>query len=189
MLVDRMDASPRQATEVLDDLDRLRRHTRLVGAPWFPLLYFGALTMLSAPLVGAGGSILALWVVGGAAGMLLTRRHYRRRARHRGATARGRSARTIGVIMFVVCLLAALAAGMIGGAPAALTTVIVVVLASYLALGWLARDPVPSLAIAPGAAIAAAFAVAGLAPWIVELTFGASLVLAGVGLRAAQARS
>lgn len=189
MLTDRMDASPRHAAEVLNDLARPRRRTRLLDAPWFPLLYFGALTMLSAPLVGTGTYVLVPWVLGGAAGMLLTRRHYRRRASHRGATARGRSAWAIGAVMFVVCLLAAVAAGMIAGGDAAPMTVIVLVLAGYLAMGWLARDPVPSLAIAPGAALAAAFAVAGLAPWIVELTFGTSLVLPGAGLRAAQARS
>lgn len=181
MLTDPLEASPRQAAEALGDVARLRRRTRrALGAPWFPLLCFGMLSMLSAPLVAATGTVVLapLWVVGGGAGMLLTRRHYRRRARQRGVIGRGRRAWAIALAMFVGCLVA--------GAVAGLLAPIVVVVAGYVALGWQQRDFVPSLAIAPGAALAAAFALAGLAPWLVELTFGAALVAAGAGLRAAE---
>jgi len=192
VLIDQHDASPRQAAEALDDLSRLRRRTRRsLGAPWFPLVCFGALTLLSAPLVAVAGTsvLLPLWLMAGAAGMLLTRRHYRRRARDRGVTGRGRLVWKIAVVMFVACLGAGVAAGMLGGEAAGLLAPIVIVLAGYLALGWLQRDPVPSLALAPGAALAVAAALAGLAPWIVELTFGIALTAAGAGLRAVQARS
>ncbi len=192
MLTDPLDASPRQAAQTLEDLARLRRRRRRLGAPWFALVCFGALTMLSAPLIAvtSPAALLPLWVVGGAGGMLLMRHYYRRRARQRGVTGRGRRAWTVGVVMFVTCLAAEIAIGLMnGGETASLTTPIVMTLAGYLALGWLARDPVPSLAIVPGAALAAALALAGLAPWIVELTFGATLVAVGAGLRVAQERS
>ncbi len=193
VLSDPPNASPRQAAETLEDLARLRRRTRRsFGRPWFPMVCFGALTLLSAPLVAATSpsALLPLWVLAGSAGMLLTRRHYRRGIRHRGVTGRGRRAWAVAVTLFVACLAAEVVLGLMnGGLAALLTTPIVMVLAGYLALGWLARDLVPSLAITPGAALAAAFALADLAPWIVELTFGATLVVAGAALRAAQERS
>lgn len=186
-----MDTSPRQAAESLGDLAQLRRRTRRsLGTPWFPLVCFGALTMLSAPVVAAAGTaaLAPLWLVAGVAGMLLTRRHYRRRARRRGVTG-GRRAWTVAVAMFAGCLTAGAVIGMRNGETAGVLAPIVVVVGGYLALGWLRRDPVPSLAVAPGAALAATFALVGLAPWIVELTFGAALVAAGAGLRAAEAGS
>lgn len=192
MLADPLDASPRQAAEALDDLARLRQRTRRsLGAPWFPLVCFGALTMFSAPLVAVAGTaaLLPLWLAAGGVGMLLTRRHYRRRARERGVMARGRRVWAVAVAMFVGCMTAGVAAGMISGQAAGVLAPIVVVLAGYLVLGWMQRDPAASLALAPGAALAAAFGLAGLAPWIVELTFGAALIGAGVSLLAIRARS
>ena len=192
MLADPLDASPRQAAEALDDLARLRQRTRRsLGRPWFPLVCFGALTMFSAPLVAVAGTaaLLPLWLAAGGVGMLLTRRHYRRRARERGVMARGRRVWAVAVAMFVGCMTAGVAAGMISGQAAGVLAPIVVVLAGYLVLGWMQRDPAASLALAPGAALAAAFALAGLAPWIVELTFGAALIGAGVSLLAIRARS
>lgn len=192
MLADPLDASPRQAAEALDDLARLRQRTRRsLGAPWFPLVCFGALTMFSAPLVAVAGTaaLLPLWLAAGGVGMLLTRRHYRRRASERGVMARGRRVWAVAVAMFVGCMTAGVAAGMISGEAAGVLAPIVVVLAGYLVLGWMQRDPAASLALAPGAALAAAFALAGLAPWIVELTFGAALIGAGVSLLAIRARS
>lgn len=189
MLAGPVHASPRQAAEALGDLARLRRRTRRsLGVPWFPMVCFGALTMFSAPLVALAGTVVLapLWLVAGAAGMLLTRRHYRRRARQRGVTGRGQRAWVVAWAMFAGCMTAGVAAGTMGGQAAGVLAPIVVVVAGYVALGWLQRDPVPSLAIAPGAVLAAAFAGAGLAPWIVELTFGATMVAAGAGLRFAE---
>jgi hypothetical protein len=192
VLTDPFETSPRQAAEALDDLARLRRRTRRsLGAPWFPLVCFGALTVVSAPLVAVAGTaaLLPLWLMAGVAGMLLTRRHYRDRARQRGVTGRGRRVWAVAVGMFLGCMTAGVTADMISGAPGGVLAPILVVLAGYLVLGWMQRDPVASLALAPGAALAAAFALAGLAPWIVELTFGAALIGAGVSLHAIQARS
>ncbi len=187
-----MEASPRRAAEALDDVARLRRRTRgSLGVPWLPLVCFGALTMLSAPLVAVAGTaaLLPLWLVAGAVGMLLTRRHYRRRARHRGVTGRGRRVWTVALAMFGGCLTAGVVVGTTSGEAGGVLAPILVVVAGYVALGWLQRDPLPPLAVTPGAALAATFALAGLAPWVVELTFGATLVAAGAGLRATEAPS
>lgn len=79
-----MDTSARQAAEALDEIARLRGRTRRsLGVPWFPLVCFGVLTMLCAPLIAGAGpaALIPLWLVAGAAGMLLIRRYYRRRGR------------------------------------------------------------------------------------------------------------
>ncbi len=48
MLLESLEASPRQAAERLSEIAGLRRRTRRsLGTPWFPLVCFGALTMLS----------------------------------------------------------------------------------------------------------------------------------------------
>jgi hypothetical protein len=185
-------ASPRQAAAVLDELDRLRRTTRRsAGAPWYPLVYFGLVTTISAPVVALAGaaSLAPLWVVGGVLGLLLMRRHQERRSRSRGVTGRRFGGWAIGLTMFVGCVAAGVVVGTTAGPDGGVLAPIVVVAVGYLALGWLRRDPLPSLALAPGAGLAAAFALTGLAPWLVELTFGVGMTAAGLGLRRAAASS
>jgi len=186
-----MELTPRQAAETLDDLGRLHRRARQsAGVPWFPLVCFGGLTLLSSPLVAVAGTaaLLPLWLVAGGAGMLITRRHYVRRAHELGVTGRGRGVWRLVVVMFGGCLIAGIAVGQLSDKPAGVLVPIVVVFAGYLALGWMQRDPVASLAIAPGVALSVGVALGGAEPWIVELIFGATLVLAGAGLRSRRAR-
>lgn len=192
MLGNPMDASPRQAAEALGEISRLRGRTRRsLGMPWFPLICFGALTMLSAPLAAAAGTIalIPLWLAGGTAGMLLTRRYYRRRAQRLGVTGHGRRTWTIAAAMCVLCLVGAVASGMTGGPSAGLLAPVIMVAAGYLVLGWMQHNLVPSLAIAPGAALAVGLILRGAAPWAVELAFGAAMVTAGAGVRALEVRS
>lgn len=191
MLTDHADASPRQAAETLEGVVRLRRRTRRsLGSPWFPLICFGLLTILSAPLVAAmGTAVLApLWLVAGTAGMLLTRRHYRRRARQRGVTGRGRRSWAIACTMSAGAFIAGVTGGSVSGEAAGVMAPIVVIVTGYLLLGALQRDPRPSLALAPGAILATVLVLEGQAPWIVELAFGAGLVAAGTALRALEDR-
>lgn len=192
MLGNPASASARQAAEALDEVARLRGRTRRsLGVAWFPLVCFGVLTMLSAPLIaGAPPAALApLWLVAGAAGMVLTRRHYRRRSRQQGVTGRGRRAWIVAAALFPACVLAAVAGSMADGAAGGVLASIVVVVAGYFAAGLLQHNSAAALAVTPGAVLAAAFILAGLAPWIAELTFGAAMVAAGTGLRAAGERA
>lgn len=186
-----MDASARQAAEALDDVARLRGRTRRsLGMPWFPLVCFGVLTMLTAPLMAGAGTaaLVPLWLVAGTAGMLLTRRYYRRRGRRRGVTGRGRRAWAVAAVLFPVCLIAGVTGGMAGGKAGAVLASIAVVVAGYVVLGMLQHSLVAALAVTPGAILAVAFILAGLPPWAAELAFGAAMVLAGGGLHAAGER-
>jgi hypothetical protein len=183
--------SRRQAAEALGEIERLRRRTRRsLGMPWFPLTCFGAVTILSAPLVAAAGTItlIPLWLAGGAAGMMLTRRYYRRRGQRLGVTGRGWRLGAAAGAMIVLGLLAGVAGGVAGGQSAGLLAPVVTVVAGYLALGWLQHNLMPSFAIAPAAALAVVLIVYHQAPWIVELAFGAAMATAGVGLRLIEAR-
>jgi hypothetical protein len=192
MLGDPTDASPRQAAEALGEIARLRgRARRSLGMPWFPLVCFGALTMLSAPLAAAAGTIalVPLWLVAGTAGMLLTRRYYRRRGERLGVTGRGRRVWAVAGAMCIMCVAGGIVSGTTSGPAAGLLTPVVVVAAGYLALGWLQRNLLTSLAIVPGAVLAAVLILHGAAPWAVELAFGAAMVAAGAVLRAVEVRS
>lgn len=185
--IESREASPRQAAETLGEIAELRlRARRSLGAPWFPLVCFGALTMLSAPLVAvAGVAVLApFWVVAGASGMLLIRRHYRHRTQRRGVTGRGRRAWSIAAAICVGGFAAGIFGGAVAGDAAGVLGPITVVLVGYASLGWLQRSIAPPLAVAPGATLAGALVLTGAPPWAVELTFGAALVAAGAGLRA-----
>lgn len=186
-----MDASARQATEVLDDVARLRGRTRRsLGVPWFPLVCFGVLTMLSTPLIAGAGTaaLVPLWLVAGTAGMLLTRRYYRRRARRQGVTGRGRRAWTAAAALFPICLIAGVTGSMADGAAGGVLASVAVVVAGFFGTGLLQHNLAAALAVTPGAVLAVAFILAGLAPWIAELTFGTAMMAAGAGLRAAGKR-
>jgi hypothetical protein len=183
--------SRREAAEALDEIVRLRGRTRRsLGMPWFPLTCFGAVTMLSAPLVAAAGTItlIPLWLVGGTAGMLLTARYYRRRGQRLGVTGVGWRLGAAAAAMIVLGLSAGVTGGMAGGQAAGLLAPVVMVVAGYLALGWLQHNLMPSLAILPAAALAAVLILHHAAPWLVELAFGSAMATAGVGLRAVEAR-
>lgn len=185
-----MQTAVQEAAQTLEELAVLRRQTRSLGTPLFPLLCFGAITALSAPLVAVAGTgaLFPLWIVLGGGGMFLTARHYGHRVRHRGVSGRKLRTWSIAVAIFFGCLIAGVVGGTVFGDAEGLMAPIAVVLLGYLALGWLQHDYVALLAIAPSASLAAAFAALGLTPWIVELTFGVGLILAGAGFYVRRSR-
>jgi hypothetical protein len=185
-----LEPSGREAVETLRDVARLRRATRRsLGTPWFPLVYFGVLTMVSAPLLGDGpaAGLIALWVLAGTLGMALTRRHYRRRAQRRGVAGRRRSW-WVAWAMFAGCFAAGLAGGLLGGLAGGVIGPIAVVSAGYVVMGVQQRRAVVALAALPAAALAALSAAAGGSPQSAELAFGAALALAGAVLLAVERR-
>lgn len=173
------------AAETLAALASIRRESRRsLGEPWFPAVCFGIITLLSAPLVAAGGviALVPLWSIVGSAGMALTQRHYRQANRSQGITPR-RSLRSISFGLFAFCFVAAGVGGLLGGRTAGLAIPIVVVTLGYGLIGMLRHDPLPPLFIAPGALLAVVIAVRGSEPWVVAVVFGTTLVLAGALLR------
>jgi hypothetical protein len=191
MLGDPVGPSRREAAEALGEIARLRGRTRRsLGMPWFPLTCFGVVTMLSAPLVAAAGTIALIpaWLAGGAAGMLLTCRYYRRRGQRLGVTGLGWRLGVTAAAMIVLGLVAGVAGGMAAGQAGGLLAPVVMVVTGYLALGWLQHNLMPSLAIGPAAALAVVLILHHAAPWMVELAFGGAMATAGAGLRWVEAR-
>lgn len=182
---------PGEAAELLRHVEGLSHEARVsLGAPWFPLVVFGAVIALSAPVVAFAGTnaLLPLWLVASVAGLTAVRRHYRSRARSRGATGRAR-VWAIGVGMSIGCFCAALAAGRLGGEDAALAAPIAVTVVGYVTLGMLQRSWQPADWVAVAAAMALLLLVAGSPPWAVELAFGGGMVAVGLVLRHGQAGS
>ncbi len=192
VLADPFQPSARDAALTLEEIAHLQRRTRTsLGTPWFPLVCFGAVNLLSAAVIAADGTgaLAPLWIVAGGAAMLVTRRHYRRRAERRGVTGRGRRIWLISAAMFTGCLGAGVVAGMLGGEVTGLLAPITLVLAGYVVLGWLQRSALAPLAVLPGVAVAIVLATRGQPPWLIELAFGAALTVAGVVVRAVAERA
>jgi hypothetical protein len=120
--------------------------------------------------------------------MLLTRRYYRRRGQRLGVTGLGWRLGAAAAVMIVLGLVAGVAGGMAGGQAGGLMAPVVMVVAGYLALGWLQHNLMPPFAVIPAAALAAVLILHHAAPWMVELAFGGAMATAGVGLRWVEAR-
>lgn len=180
-----MTTYPRRAAETLDELTALRRRPRRsLGQPWFPPVYFGSVTVASAPLVAAAGTVvlLPLWIMAGVIGMRLTGRHYDRRARVTGVGARAGRMWVVSVAMFLACLVAGLGAGRLWGEAGGTLAPILVVLLGYAILAWLQRNALLLALILVCAVVGAVPALTGQRAWLVELIFGTTLILAGVTL-------
>lgn len=172
---------------ILDEVARLRVHTRHSwGSTWFALLCFGTVTTIAAGALVALGSVglMATWILAGSAALLLTRRHYRSRGRQAGVTGRGGWTWRWSLALFVLCFVAAALGSRAQGRDGGVVTSIVVVVAAYVALGCWRRRSDDALKVVAAATPALAAAALSAAPWIVELSFGAGLIMAGAVLRA-----
>jgi hypothetical protein len=174
---------------LLEEVERLQAHTRRsLGAPWFPLVLFGGLTMLSALFVSVSGPgvLVIFWPIAGALAMAAIHGHYRRRGRARGLSGPKRQW-WLGAGLFAASLGGALVGGRVAGTAAALVVPIAATFAAYVLFGWLQHNPVLPAAVAVAAGIAAGLALAGGEPWVVEVAFGAGLMGAGIVVRGYQA--
>ncbi len=184
--------APVDAAEVLAHVEAVRVRTRAaLGTPWFPLLLFGALVVVSAPVVALAGpdALAPLWVLASVGGMLATRRHFRLRARARGATGPARRSWQVSALMAVGCFASALAAGHLGGQSAALAAPVGVCLLGYAVLGVVQRTARTAAWVAVAAVVAVAVLLAGGGPWLFELTFGCGLMGVGAALRVSEVRA
>ncbi len=71
-----------EAATTLREVDALQRRTGSVARSfWFPMVLFGRLSLLSAPLCAVGSDVHngVLWTIAGPAGGVLTARYYRTR--------------------------------------------------------------------------------------------------------------
>jgi hypothetical protein len=170
-----------EAAVTLDELERVRRHTRAAVHPaWFPLLLFGLLGLASIPFgfIGDGIGSGLFWLVAGPAGGYATARYYRQRAITLGAGVRGRAYTVVGVTLFV----AAWVAGFVTQSAAG---PMLVVALGYLAFARLDRSwPTAVVAAVLGLAVVIVIVTdAAHADVILALVFGLGFTATGLTLR------
>lgn len=177
---------PDEAQETLRTVQETRRQTRKVlSESWFPLILFGLLSLVSAPLIAVfGGEVLGIyWPICGVLGGVATALHYRNRQSVIGLedNAVGYVLTAAGIIIgaFVVGWVA----GTNGNEMLAAVGPMVVVAIGYGIFAWLDRSISLGLAAASLLIVAATVAALDLAPdtvaVVLAITFG--LVTVGVG--------
>jgi hypothetical protein len=167
-----------EAAVTLDELERVRRHTRAAVHPaWFPLVFFGLAGLASIPFLFIGNGVATglFWLIAGPTGGVATSRYYRNRAVALGAGVRGGAYIVLGITLF-------LAAWVAGFVTESASGPMLVVAVGYLAFGWLDRSwPVAAVAAVLGVATILVIATdADHADVILALVFG--LGFAGTGL-------
>jgi hypothetical protein len=172
-----------QARQMLAQAADLRRvGGRPVGL-WPPLLVFGAVTALDAPISVLGQLAASLWFVAAApVAFTAVGRCSARHAHRRGMEAPGWRLSVLGVASFAACWLICLV--LVAGAhlPVGLVWVIAVG-AGYLAWSRFARSvPVALVAVAL-TAVGVGLALSPAPGWTVPLGVGTVMILGGIALR------
>lgn len=172
-----------QARQLLAQADGLRKVGKRPVGLWPPLLIFGAVTALDAPVSMLGQLAASLWfVVAAPVAFVAVGRCSARQAYRRGIEGSGWRLTVLGVISFaagwLVCLI------LVAGAhlPVGLVWVIAVG-AGYLLWSRFARSvPVALVAVAL-AAVGVGLALSPAPAWTVPLGVGTVMILGGIALR------
>jgi hypothetical protein len=170
---------PVLARELLADVAKLRRQSRRPAGLWPPLVCFGVVVSVAAPLTGL--TALLWWVLASPAAFAAVGAGSGWQSRRRGIQQRSRRLPALGVISFVggtmVC------AGLtVLWLPLDLAWTVTLA-ASYLAWSYLARS-VPAALVAVGLAGTGVALTLYSAPWwSVQLGVGLVMIAGGLALR------
>ncbi|MGH3321593.1 MAG: hypothetical protein ACRDN9_15755 [Streptosporangiaceae bacterium] len=176
------------AVDLLDEVRRVRsRSQERRPGMWFPMLLFGALSLVSvAVIVGYGAEWLgAYWPIAGIGGSLATAVFYQRGGRRVGFESRGRPY----VAAAAVILCGAFVTGSVGGALDALMVATVgpflAVSAGLLMFARVDRNPPLTAFALAGAVFCIGLAMAGVGPDPAALAlavgYGVCSVVLGAG--------
>jgi hypothetical protein len=172
-----------QARELLTEAAGLRRVGRRSAALWLPLVAFGLIAIVDAPLSALGSLAAALWwFVAGPAAFVAVARCGAWQAHRRGLEGRARwrltalSAASF-VAVWLLCFYMAAEHLPVGlGWAIAVGT-------GYLAWSWYARS-LPGAAVAVAlAAVGAALALSPAPGWAVQVGVGSVMITGGLVLR------
>lgn len=165
-----------QASEVLQLVDRLQRRTRAtLPVVWFPLVVFGALFLLSAPVLwlAHGPPVGAYWALAGVAGGVTVGGYYQRRERALGLEGPWVPYVVTGVGIMVGCFGAVALGKALDSQMMVTIGPCLVISAAYVIFALLDRSPaVGGVAVA----LAAASLALGAAGWEPR-SVGASLAV------------
>lgn len=179
--------SPREAIDTLRHLEDLSGQTRaLLRSFWFPLVLFGVLTLLSAPvaLVGEGVEVAVYWAVAGTAGGAAVGWYYHHREERLGLSRSGVPYIATGVALLVAAFaLPAMTSGRLQEVVSAFA-----VAGAYLIFAWLDRSAVlavlsAALVVVPAVALASSLEHPGP---VVAVVTGLAILVTGIVARRAE---
>jgi hypothetical protein len=175
--------------QTLREVEGARRRTRSdLRALWFPLLLFGGLILVSAPVSLADDPWSAIyWAMVSPVGVAVTAAFYRRRGAQAGLVGAGWGYLATAVLLLLAAPLAAgVLSELVSGRAGVVAPWIAVSLA-YLVFAWLERSVVIAVVTACLGALALLFASngvsAGTAAPLLALAYGLSFVALGVAYR------
>jgi hypothetical protein len=173
---------PATAKGLLADVAGYRQRARRPPVLWPPLVVFGVIAAVDAPISMRGPlAANAWWLVAGPVGFVIVGLLMSRQAYHRGIENRSWRLPALGVASFVVAFAGLWLSGVLH-LPGALGWVLLVAL-SYLAWSRFARSlPVAAVAVSM-AAVGIALTVSPAPGWTVELGVGVTMIFGGLVLR------
>lgn len=177
------DPSNGTAAETLRHVDRVSRGTRRrINAAWFPLLLWGAIVLISAPITLAPDALVPIyWILAAPAGVWITIRFFRSRGFKRGIEPRHRRILpVIGVAIGVACF----ALGWAGGDMVSAVGPMYAVAVGVLAFATLSR--IVAFAYVASTLIVAATLIVAVDPGdptlLAPLVEGALLLAGGLAI-------
>lgn len=131
-------SSPREAAAALHHVDDLQHQTRdTLRSFWFPLVVFGSLTLVSAPVALASGgvAVAVFWAVAGPGGGVAVGWYYRSRELHLGISRSPLPFVTAAAILVFAFFLPAVTTGRLREVVSTFA-----VAAGYLVFAWFNRS-------------------------------------------------
>lgn len=172
-----------RAQELLTEAASLRRVAQRPAALWPPLVIFGVVAAMDAPLSGLGALAATLWwVVAAPAAFAAVGRCSAWQAHRRGMEGRARWLPVLGMTSFAACWLVCFVIAAAAHLPVGLGWAITVG-TGYLAWSWLARSPAGAIVAVTVTAVGVALALSSAPAWAVPLGTGTTMIIGGLLLR------
>jgi hypothetical protein len=172
-----------RARELLADVASLRRRGRRPAGLWPPLVVYGVIAVLGAPLGIIDDLATNLWwIVAGPLGIFFVGRYSSQHASRRGFQGSGRLLTALGITSFALCWLGCLWLANAADLPDGMGWALLVGVA-YLAWSAFARSWPAAVVAVCLAATGAAIALSPAPTWTVQLGVGMVMIAGGLLLR------
>lgn len=184
---------PDEAARTLAGIRSTRERTRSdLSSYWYPLVLFGALTVLSTPFfwLWDGGGVGLFWLAAAPAGSVAVGRYYRRRALSSGVARSPRAHIITAYGLIVACFALGFGGGIGGQDDIAGFGPPLAIAAAYVIFAWLESSALLALVacLLGGLTIALATADVAAAPQILALVYGLGFVSVGLLARTRTSR-
>jgi hypothetical protein len=172
-----------QARELLTEVAGLRRVARRPAGLWPPLVVFGLVAVVDAPLSALGSLAAALWwIVAAPAAFVVVARCSAWQAHRRGLEGPARWLAALSMASFAACWFLCLYIVAVEHLPVGLGWAVILG-AGYLGWSWFARS-VPAAAVAIAlTAVGVTLALSPVPGWTVQPGVGTVMIIGGLVLR------